>query len=434
MNRAVLSILWLIGYLILVASPLFVLLIVPTPATRGFWVEAVMQRLFRLLLLHTTLAGMLCGLLTAAAWGQPPGYSVYRGCVHIHSVYSDGSGTFPEIIAAGQQAGLDFIITSDHNTLQPRIDGYEGWHENLLTLIGVEISTDAGHYFAMQVPSDFRWPGNDAQQVIDAVNAAGGMGFIAHPVSRWEWRDWSVTGFAGLEIINQSSIVHRSFETQPLRALGQALTDILRGNGSRVLERAYRVRPSGPLDVWIEESLARRRQLVTIGSVDAHALMIVGSREIKLPTYEQSFNSLQTHVITPTPFTRDYPADRALIYDAIRQGHCYTIYAIRGKALGFWFQGWNGQETAIMGDQLPLRNGVTLEARVPPHTEELVIRLYRNGQQLTNTRDDVLTHTVTEPGIYHIEVNLVIGEQRWPWIISNPVYVAPNDGPAWEQP
>ena len=378
---------------------------------------------------------ILIGVLVNSTRAQVPGpYSVYRGCIHIHSVYSDGSGTFPEIIAAAQRAGMDFIITSDHNTLQPRIDGYEGYHDNLLTLIGVEISTDAGHYLAMQIPSDFRWPGRNAQQVINAVNAAGGMGFIAHPVVRWEWRDWTVTGITGLEIANQSSLVHRSAESRPLTVIGRALRDLISGDGLRILDNAYRRRPTGSLDVWGEESTQRRQRLVALGSVDAHALVRVGSREIKLPSYERSFRSMQTHVITATPLTRAYATDRTVLYDAIRQGHCYTMYAIRGQALGFWFQGTNGQETAIMGDQLRLRDGATLEARVPQHTEPLVIRLYRNGQQILNTRDDILSHRVTEPGMYHVEVYLVKGEQRWPWLISNGIYLAPDEGSEWAPP
>jgi len=87
-----------------------------------------------------------------------------------------------------------------------------------------------------------------------------------------------------------------------------------------------------------------------------------------------------------------------------------------------------------MGDQLRLRDGATLEARVPQHTEPLVIRLYRNGQQILNTRDDILSHRVTEPGMYHVEVYLVKGEQRWPWLISNGIYLAPDEGSEWAPP
>ena len=57
-------------------------------------------------------------LLLVAACAQCAGaYYDYAGAIHIHTVYSDGTGTFDDIAAAGTTAGMDFLITSDHNTL-----------------------------------------------------------------------------------------------------------------------------------------------------------------------------------------------------------------------------------------------------------------------------------------------------------------------------
>ena len=46
----------------------------------------------------------------------------------------------PEIIDAAQMAGLDFLILTDHNTLQAREEGWEGWHDDLLVVVGQEIT------------------------------------------------------------------------------------------------------------------------------------------------------------------------------------------------------------------------------------------------------------------------------------------------------
>jgi len=43
----------------------------------------------------------------------------YVGAIHIHSVYSDGTGNIEDIAQAAYETGLDFIMMTDHNTLKP---------------------------------------------------------------------------------------------------------------------------------------------------------------------------------------------------------------------------------------------------------------------------------------------------------------------------
>ena len=40
----------------------------------------------------------------------------YSGNIHIHSSYSDGTGTIEEIANEANRAGLDFVIITDHLT------------------------------------------------------------------------------------------------------------------------------------------------------------------------------------------------------------------------------------------------------------------------------------------------------------------------------
>ena len=47
-------------------------------------------------------------------------FRAYRGDLHIHSVYSDGTGTVGEIKAYADQAGLDFIFITDHRTVNQK--------------------------------------------------------------------------------------------------------------------------------------------------------------------------------------------------------------------------------------------------------------------------------------------------------------------------
>ena len=66
----------------------------------------------------------------------------YVGVIHIHSTYSDGSKTIPEIAKIASEVGLDYLLFTDHNTLQPKKDGLEGWYEGVLVGIGYEINDE----------------------------------------------------------------------------------------------------------------------------------------------------------------------------------------------------------------------------------------------------------------------------------------------------
>ena len=60
--------------------------------------------------------------------------------VHVHSTYSDGTGTVPEIAAAAGRNGVDVVLLTDHDTLAARRRGEERWHDSVLVLVGEEVS------------------------------------------------------------------------------------------------------------------------------------------------------------------------------------------------------------------------------------------------------------------------------------------------------
>mgnify|MGYP001565695771 FL=1 len=66
-------------------------------------------------------------------------YFEYVGVLHVHTKYSDGSGSIKKIVKEAKKANLDYVITSDHNSFQALKDGAEGWYDDLLLLVGEEI-------------------------------------------------------------------------------------------------------------------------------------------------------------------------------------------------------------------------------------------------------------------------------------------------------
>ena len=45
------------------------------------------------------------------------------GAIHMHSVFSDGSGEVEEIARYAEEVGLDYLILTDHNTLRALKEG-----------------------------------------------------------------------------------------------------------------------------------------------------------------------------------------------------------------------------------------------------------------------------------------------------------------------
>ena len=60
--------------------------------------------------------------------------------LHMHTRYSDGTGTHKELAQAALQAGLDAIIVTDHNLLVQGVEGYyRDGQKRLLLLVGQEV-------------------------------------------------------------------------------------------------------------------------------------------------------------------------------------------------------------------------------------------------------------------------------------------------------
>ena len=126
------------------------------------------------------------------------GQGWYRGDLHVHTVHSDGSQTQPQVIAAAQAAGLNFIGTSEHNTSSAQLTWGTYTPDDFLVIPGEEVTTRAGHWLAAGLPDgtwiDWRYRPEDdefptfAQQARDA----GGLVVAAHPFNpidsiRWDF-------------------------------------------------------------------------------------------------------------------------------------------------------------------------------------------------------------------------------------------------------
>ncbi|PBC62741.1 phosphoesterase [Streptomyces sp. Tue6028] len=111
----------------------------------------------------------------------------YRGDCHLHSWYSDGRRTPAEIAALARAAGLDFINTSDHNTHSAHPHWADQAGDDLLIMLGEEVTTRNGHVVALGTDPgtfvDWRYRARDNRfgRYARQIRGAGGLVVPAHP-------------------------------------------------------------------------------------------------------------------------------------------------------------------------------------------------------------------------------------------------------------
>ena len=111
------------------------------------------------------------------------------GAFHVHTNRSDGGSSPNDIARAASEAGLRFLVFTDHGD-GTRVPDPPQYRSGVLTFDGVEISTNGGLYIAVGLPSTPYPLGGEAYSVIEDVRHFGGFGVIAHPCSPRESLAW----------------------------------------------------------------------------------------------------------------------------------------------------------------------------------------------------------------------------------------------------
>lgn len=130
----------------------------------------------------------------------------YRGDSHLHTVYSDGRHTPEQVAAGARRAGLNFIMTTDHNTSSSHAVWGPLAGPDLLIVTGEEITTRNGHVLALGVPPgrfvDWRYRASDDvfTRVADSVRRSGGIVVPAHPYCPYVGCRWKF-GYADADAI-----------------------------------------------------------------------------------------------------------------------------------------------------------------------------------------------------------------------------------------
>lgn len=327
------------------------------------------------------------------------GAYVYRGAIHMHTTHSDGTKSAAELSVIAAEAGLDFIMITDHMTLAAREEGSAGWKNGVLTIVGYEHNDPADTHHFLIFGSQSVYPvAMTARDYVRASASDGALTIIAHPdeirsrmkkYPPYPWTDWSVSDFTGIELWNQMS--EWTEQLTPFNKLPMALSPrkSLVGPAERTMAR------------W--DHLNRNRRYAGIASVDAHAFPVrFGPLTIEIFPYKTHFRCLQTHLILDEPLSGDPVAATAQLFDAIRQCRILCCNVRWGEISESSVTIAQAGKRFFPGDSVSLADGeALLQAELSLEGE---IRLIHDGGLVKSFSGREFSVAITSPGLYRLEV------------------------------
>ncbi|MDK9699217.1 MAG: PHP domain-containing protein [bacterium] len=335
------------------------------------------------------------------------------GAIHMHTTYSDGTGTWKELARFAAESKMDYAIVTDHNTLEPLHQGLEGFYGNCLVLAQTELNDadDRNHYISLDVKDDL--PSNrPADELVAAVKKQNGIGIIAHPHEHrheleypaYPWDRWDLP-YDGIELWNQLSAWKETLTrwNKLWRFVKPNLT--------------LRMPPRETIELW--DRVNQERDVIGIFGIDAHALKYraFGMLSVTVFHYKVHFKSLRTIALVPGQL-RAYPVEEAkkMLYDAYRKGRLHCVNHRLGSGIGFRF--WAEQSASAdplwPGDTVPYQPGWKLTAKSPDRCKLVLIH---NGSPIAETTGHELSHDVVAPGVYRIESY----KKDRAWLFTNPI-------------
>ncbi|MCX6641244.1 MAG: CehA/McbA family metallohydrolase [bacterium] len=341
------------------------------------------------------------------------------GAIHIHTTFSDGTGHYADVIRQASEVGLEFLLFSDHNTLEPKRMGREGFHNGMLVGIGYEINDRDlhNHLLAFQIDDEV-CNGLDPVEYTRRVVAAGGWAVVAHPDERrnrlkefppYPWTAWESNDFQAMEIWN---------------ALSEWMEKLTQHNKFWLYlnpRRSVTAPTQWTLEKW--DQLNAGRRVVGTGGVDVHAhhYPIWRNLSVVIFPYKVQFRSIQSHVLLEEPPDKNDGASALRqLFTALRSGRVFVSNRYVGDARGFRF--WaedekNGPAVYQMGDRLPAGSQVRFEVKLPAEATQAI--LLKDSKPVGRCRDDAFKCLSEGPGVYRIEVR----KGRRAFIYSNPIVI-----------
>ncbi len=365
-------------------------------------------------------------------------YALVRGTFHFHSHFShDSVGTLEEIVLAAKATGTQIIGFTEHPSRAVDVvaENVKGWHEGIYFLAGTESK------------NQLHWPGHEAEAELR---------FVCHPE---DVPTFDLTLYDGMEIYN----THSDVKDEPISALIVAMLlnlstvqehpeaafcsfldypqDFLTrfdrltahtrlagiaGNDSHQNQQLKLVaHPDGTVEafdsadeqIWKAEGLKAKLVMAALGQMKSPAEKKTLA-DVQLDPYEISMR----HVGTFLQLKDEQAINEHSVREALRNGRAILGFELIAPlpAVGFWIE-QAGTPVGTVGDDVAWQEGLSLRVKLPLAAE---IRVLRNGKSYREAKSDTLEIKSLPAGVYRLEAFQQLAGQRYPWVLSNPIYVS----------
>ena len=335
----------------------------------------------------------------------------YLGAIHIHTLYSDGTGDIGTITNSAKKAGLNWVIITDHNNF----DAQEGIINGIYVIRGEEISPDYGnHYIALGI-NKLIPPSDNCQDNVDMVKINGGFGFAAHPDESdqrknshkpLKWTDKNIIP-DGIEIWNLFSQWGDKYDERNIFTM--AYSYLFKQN---LITKPYQK----TLEWWDELNSKNGKIVPAIAGSDAHEFKI--SKYIipvKVLSYEYSFKTIINQIHLSEELSQDFEKAKEQILNALKNGNNIIANISVCKDIPQIYIS-NKNKTAQSGNIIKLDNDTYINVECNRKTKITVVK---DGIKINTTNSENLKLKLSEFGKYRVEAEL----NGKGYAYSNPIIV-----------
>ncbi|HEY6100232.1 MAG TPA: PHP domain-containing protein [Anaeromyxobacter sp.] len=341
-----------------------------------------------------------------AARVAPPAGEI-RGAYHVHTARSDGRGTLDDVVRAAKQAGLQFVVVTDHNLLALDEQGYR---DGVLVVEATEVSTAFGHVVALGVPRALTAQERE-EDPLGAICALGGVAVVAHPFHpRRPFTGWDRGPWRGFEVVSNDTAWHSVVHDRAVGKAALAALSLPWDSARSVLTLSDS--PDDELHRFDEEL---RAAAARPGAPSPAKVLLCAADAHGYPSYRAAFEAFSMHL--PVVLTGDAERDVRAVVGALAGGTGTCVFD--GEAPGRILRLARGRKVGTLeaGPAALLRGATSVLLRdgvVIPH-----VVVAGPNVALTLGVGVIRCEDGCAAGNYRLE--LWRGGQ--PWIFTNPVSI-----------
>ncbi len=413
------------------------------------------------------------------------GYTVQRGIVHIHSVYShDACDNLPFIggepngpcLAQLRKAICDtnqqFVMLTDHSEpfssyefpdvlLYDETLGDELVYDDLSQPYANIITCDDGSKSVLTAGNEndlmpihlHRMPDGDPiqrAQFLDGKDEATVLGMkdlgaqvLVNHAELWTTKELLALSIDGIELYN----THANLGTETAQIIITVLKALpflfpYAGSGHcDLMLLSFLEENAADLDHFDKLLAARKTVGVMASDIHRNAIPILFWDGDRGDSYRRLMRWFSNYVLVTGQTAEDYA-------DALARGRSYGAFQVFGEPVGFDFYAATDKASYEMGDEVAIADGPVLHVAMPefynmdpslpePEFSAEIIKAGADGGTVVATSSgDPIDYTVEEAGAYHVIVRVVpnhlrqwLGESpddyihEFPLIFSNAIYV-----------